>query len=163
MRTKSWISYGTVAFGLVAVGGIVGMVFAQVDAIPRTTPLPAPLLSSHRTYESGIEPGEIMVDSQGSNHVQVERMDGHPIQVIAAPGGGLMIDLGVMRKTLVANHGWVAIPGVAHTIVKVPMDMKALRVTVPVPSQPMVSNAATFEDQHGHQLFVSASRLPGPF
>lgn len=50
-------------------------------------------------------------------HVEINRYDGVPIRV-AASGGGLIIDLDVMKKTMGADGKFTENVGKVHTIVK---------------------------------------------
>ena len=148
---------------LLIVSGAVITAFGSTVAgssAPKAAPSVGPPTSAHQayqqqTYESGINgSGLVSVDSS-RGQVQVERMDGVPVQVTATPGKGLMIDLGMMQKKLGADGKWVVLPDEGHTVVRVPMDLSTLRVSIPSAVGMSVSNGVTFADQHGHRLVVS--------
>jgi len=140
-------------FGLAAIIGAGGFADAQQDAVPKNAPPPAAAKRIQRAYDSGIGEGLVKV-SISPDDTEIKRFDGVPVQVTAVRGRNLIVDLGVMHKTMGADHQWRVIAGKAHTTLNMPMDFTTMRVTVDAWDGEHVLGGVTFSDRHHHRLHI---------
>lgn len=158
MKTRLFAACRIAVGALIAGSGAVGLAHAQ-QKIP-TSSTTTQQSATEQLYETGLAAVPLASVNTWPGHVAINRYDGVPIRVAAAPGGGLMIDLGVMKKTVGADGKFTENVGKAHTIVKVPMDFATMSVTV---SSATVNTytITEFEDQHGHHLSVHVAGPKG--
>ena len=152
MKTHSLPHYRFATISLVALSAIAGIVHAQQKASP--SPGPTQQSVTTRYYESEeIMKGGVIVSTGGPGNVTITRFDGVPVRVAAASGGGLMIDLGVLRERVDKGGKSTENMSKAHPIIKVPMDLTTLSVTIG--SNFLRTGSSTeFEDRHGNHLSI---------
>jgi hypothetical protein len=161
MNTRALVIWKATTFGLAAIVSTLGFADAQQDTVPKNAPPPATVKSTQIAYDSGIGEGLVKV-SVSPDDTEIKRFDGVPVQVTAARSGGLIVDLGVMHKTMGADHQWRVMAGKAHTLMNVPIDLTTLRVTVDASGGDHVLGGVTehnlggvtFSDRHNHRLHV---------
>jgi len=153
MNTRTLAAQQAMAFGLAAIVGAGSFADAQQGAVVKNASPPAATKRTQMAYDSGIGEGLVKVGISPDDS-EIQRFDGVPIQVTAARGGILIVDLGVMHKTMGADHQWRVMAGKAHTTLDVPMDLTTLRVTVDASNGGHVLGGVTFSDRHNHRLHV---------
>lgn len=161
MKAQSLATYRFVTIPLVTLGAIAGLVHAQQKASPSPGPTQQSV-TTHFYEPEGAGRSFVVVSIGSPGDVTVTRYDGVPVRVAAASSGGLMIDLGVLRERSDKGGKSTGNMSKAHTIIKVPMDLATLSVTIGN-KFPGANSDTEFEDRHGNHLSIHvAGPMGGP-